>query len=450
MRTGFDPAVRLVEREYVTNPPRMKTSTPNLPRAGKYFRESVASAAAIFSGNGFLAGFLGAPREPFVLLGDANTLAAIERIGIRAQTNDVVVNLGAPLRLDDALVARAVPQIPRGLEHLVVVGGGTLNDLGKLIAHERDSRLTLVASCASMNGWLSPNASLVRGGNKISVPAVAPAQVLLDDALLGAAPRELTAAGFSDALSGLFACRDWLLASHADLAPYDADVADGVRRSLAPLGAALDADGFDVSSSLAALIDALLAGGLAMDAAHTSAPASGAEHLVAHAIDLHELGRGLPPTLHGHAVAAGSLLVAALWDVIDQGRFGLPVALSADGRITALCTWLPTMTEAAPSIVRAKLTREATRPSAIDLAAMASAAPELPRVDRLRGWLTCAGAPTTAAFLSLDRAFFHSALLCARDLRDRYTVFDLAFALGVLPGRADEVLTRSGLFAVCT
>jgi glycerol-1-phosphate dehydrogenase [NAD(P)+] len=449
MRTGFDPAVRLVEREYVTNPPRMKTSTPNLPRAGKYFRASVASSAAIFSGNGFLSGFLGAAREPFVLLGDANTLAAFERIGVRPQSNDVVVNLGAPLRLDDPLVERALPQIPRGLDHLVVVGGGTLNDLGKLIAHELGSRLTLVASCASMNGWISPNASIVRGGNKISVAAVAPAQVLLDDALLGAAPGDLTAAGFSDALSGLFACRDWLLAAHADLATYDADVAEGVQRSLAPLAAALDADGFDASSILAALIDALLAGGLAMDAAHTSAPASGAEHLVAHAIDLHELAQGLPPTLHGHAVAAGSLLVAALWDVIVEGRFGLPMPLSADARITALCTWLPTMTEAAPSIVRAKLTREATRPPAVDLAALASAAPELPRVERLRGWLSCAGAPTTAASLGLDRAFFKTALLCARDLRDRYTVFDLAFALGVLPARADDVLTRSGLFAEC-
>jgi hypothetical protein len=47
-----------------------------------------------------------------------------------------------------------------------------------------------------------------------------------------------------------------------------------------------------------------------------------------------------------------------------------------------------------------------------------------------------------------DASFLHAALLLARDMRDRTTVFDLAHDLGVLPARAHEVVARSGLAGV--
>ena len=421
--------------------------TPNLPSAGKYFPPGVDVDSAIIQGKRAVFSFLAGAPNPLVFVGDANTLAAFARIGPWARPGDVVVDLGAVTRLDEALVERASASLPIGLTQLVAVGGGTINDLCKIIAAASGARLSLVATCASMNGWVSPNASIVRGGNKVSVPAIAPHDLLLVDELLREAPRELTAAGVADALCGFFSCRDWQLSAAADDASFDASIAACVVQSLAPLVASLEAHPLDASNVHAALVDALLAGGVSMAAAHSSAPASGAEHVIAHAIDLRELAHGAPPSLHGHAVAIGTLLVAALWEVLlDHPASPAPMQ-SRERRVQSLSAWLPTMRDAAPAIVDAKVTRELRRPDPLVILASTTRAAPLPTVARLRAWFTAVECPTHAAALHVDETFLRDALLCARDLRDRYTVLDLAYAIGVLPARIDEVIARSRLCA---
>ena len=359
--------------------------------------------------------------------------------------DDAVIDLGPVGRLDDALVAELRQRLPPGPLHLVLVGGGTLNDLGKLIAAERGCTLSLVATCASMNGWLSSNASVVRAGNKLSVEAKSPEFVVLDDDLLRSAPMRLTAAGVADALAGAFALRDWELAACAGDPSFDAVVCDAVARSLEPLTRALDGTSFSVDSMHSALIEALLTGGLAMNAARSSAPASGGEHLVAHAIDLREFAAHERPSLHGFAVAIGCLLVAALWEIMDEVTFTAPTAITPSSRIDALCTWLPPMAHASAAIVDKKCAREATTLAAANVWERATNTPAVPSVATLRARLLRAEVPTRAASLGLDEAFLMGALASARDLRDRYTVFDLAFALGVLPVHSARVIERSGL-----
>ncbi|RYH03669.1 MAG: hypothetical protein EON57_09600 [Alphaproteobacteria bacterium] len=48
--------------------------------------------------------------------------------------------------------------------------------------------------------------------------------------------------------------------------------------------------------------------------------------------------------------------------------------------------------------------------------------------------LTAAGAPSTPQSIHLDRTFYDAALTHARDIRNRYTVLDLAAASGRLAG----------------
>jgi glycerol-1-phosphate dehydrogenase [NAD(P)+] len=430
----------------------MKPSSTNEIRPGKYFARSLGEPSAVFLGNSLVSDTIFRSEEPLLFLGDANTLAALWRVGAGARAGDRVVDLGQPLRLDDTLfsAARQLVGADDG-RHLVAVGGGTINDLAKLLAAESGRSFTLVASCASMNGWTSANASIVRNGNKISVPAVAPQRVLLDEALLRGAPKDLTAAGFADAVCGGFACRDWLLAHLADGVAYDASIASAVERSLAPLRAGL-ANATPLEALLPCLVDALLTGGLAMTEAHTSSPASGAEHLVAHAIDLLEIARGAAPTLHGHAVAVGTLLVAALWEVVGEHLGSVRVAAApaprapSSVRADALGAFLPTLAKEARALVHAKEAREAARlPVHARCTTLTQLAP-MPSVAEVRRWLTHAGAPTRAREVGIERAFAKAALSSACDMRDRTTVLDLAYDLGVLPARAEEVLTRSGLF----
>ena len=438
----------------------MKACSTNPTRAGKYFLRPVGEATRVDDGPCAANSLIAAGSGPAVFLGDHNTLAAFFCGGVRVRAADRVVDLGAPRRLDDALLAhgRAALGAQTGEYALVAVGGGTVGDLAKLLAAERGGNFVLAATCASMNGWLSPNASILRGGTKQSVAAVAPTRLVLDDAILDAAPPALRAAGIADALAGAWACRDWHLAHFADAAPFDSVVADAVLASLDPLVAALRANAAPtVAASGAvrsALVDALLAGGLAMREAHTSSPASGAEHLVAHAVELHEVATGAPASFHGLAVGIGTLLVAALWEVILASRALFPSTPassdlgSVSARTDALSAWFPAIAPSAREVVAQKFARESERPDPRGLLERSLlAGPGPGTVAAARADLISAGAPVRANALGLSAAFLKRALLHGRDLRDRYTVFDLAYALGVLPDRADDVVDRSGLCA---
>lgn len=433
----------------------MKPSSTNETHPGKYFARPPAATTSVFAGKSLVTRAISEASDPLLFLGDANTLAALWRVGAGARSGDRVVDLGEPLRLDDALLSAARERVGASDgRHLIAVGGGTLNDLAKVLSAEARRPFSLFATCASMNGWVSSNASIVRGGNKISVAARAPVHVLLDDDLLATAPEPLVGAGLADALCGPFACRDWHLAHLADGTSYDAEIIDAVLRSLAPLTRELER-GASHAAVAPALTDALLVGGIAMSEAHSSAPASGAEHLVAHALDLLEIARGERPTLHGRAVAVGTILVAALWEVIAEHLASTPArgivaraATEPDERAAAVAAWLPTLAPEAMAIVQAKQRREATRRSLDALCTDLRALPALPKVAQVRCWLQAAGAPTHVAAVHRDASFLHAALLLARDMRDRTTVFDLAYDLGVLPARADEVVARSGLAGV--
>ena len=53
-------------------------------------------------------------------------------------------------------------------------------------------------------------------------------------------------------------------------------------------------------------------------------------------------------------------------------------------------------------------------------------------IERLRAALEAAGAPTTGAELGLPSAFYREAVRHAREIRDRYSILDLAGDAGLL------------------
>ncbi|MCA9528329.1 MAG: hypothetical protein KC549_18720, partial [Myxococcales bacterium] len=64
---------------------------------------------------------------------------------------------------------------------------------------------------------------------------------------------------------------------------------------------------------------------------------------------------------------------------------------------------------------------------------------------RLRAPLLACGAPASLRDLGSSRADGARVLRLARDIRDRLTVLDVAFDLGLLPGAADDLLVEAGV-----
>ena len=189
---------------------------------------------------------------------------------------------------------------------VVGIGGGRTLDVAKYAASITGLPMVSVATNLAHDGIASPVASLEHDGRKGSYGVQMPIAVVVDIDYVRRCPPEQLRSGVGDALSNLSALADWELASRERGEPFDG-VAAALARAAAEsvLGRK---DGFDSDGFLTALAEALVLSGLAMAAAGSSRPCSGACHEISHAID------ALYPdkATHGEQVALGALFASFL------------------------------------------------------------------------------------------------------------------------------------------
>ena len=211
--------------------------------------------------------------------------------------------------------ARAVAKAARraGAQAVVAVGGGRCLDVGKLAAAGAGIAFVAIPTQLSHDGICSPVSVLPKlaGGVTESVEAVAPRLAFFSRPTLLGSPLAAMRAGIGDLISNPLALLDWELAAGAGLEQVEACARQLSLDAFGLVEPLLDrpfgAD--DVTPNhIGRLADALGMSGLAMTAAGTSRPASGAEHKISHAID--ELFGGRAH--HGVQVALASLLSATL------------------------------------------------------------------------------------------------------------------------------------------
>jgi glycerol-1-phosphate dehydrogenase [NAD(P)+] len=196
-----------------------------------------------------------------------------------------------------------------GATLLAGVGGGRVIDTVKLAAARADLDFISVPTTISHDGISSPVASLTGAGHgRHSYAATMPSGIVIDLAVIGSAPARTLRAGTGDLLSNLMAILDWELAADRGRAAFDSFssmIAEKAARSI------LEIDDLGAAGSHEILAKGLLLSGLAMAAAGTSRPCSGAEHLISHSLD-RLLGERA--AMHGEQVAVGSLFTAAAHD----------------------------------------------------------------------------------------------------------------------------------------
>ena len=199
---------------------------------------------------------------------------------------------------------RLFADLPKGVSAVVGVGGGKALDVAKYVAFLGRLPYYAVPTSLSNDGFCSPQSSLTIHGKRRSLPAALPYGVVVDTAVCGNAPRNLTLSGVGDLVAKFTAIRDWKLAFHQVGEPIDdfaAMLSDGSIYSYMS-HPAFDAEG------LRLLATGLMLNGIAMEVCGTSRPASGAEHLISHALD----ASSERPRLHGLQVGIASYIVCIL------------------------------------------------------------------------------------------------------------------------------------------
>ena len=199
----------------------------------------------------------------------------------------------------------------------VSVGAGTINDLVKQAASELALPYLCVPTAASVDGYTSFGAALLKDGFKQTLPCEAPRCVVADTGVLARAPAWLSSSGFADLAGKTTAGADWIIAdTAADFGAKGADRIDPKAWAMVQHGLrgylwqSINAARGD-ADAIGALFEALAVTGFAMQYARNSRPVSGAEHLFAHVWEMEDLSLNGTPVTHGHKVAMGTLAVTA-------------------------------------------------------------------------------------------------------------------------------------------
>jgi glycerol-1-phosphate dehydrogenase [NAD(P)+] len=227
----------------------------------------------------------------------------------------------------DQAADTAAHVIAESVTLVVGVGGGRVIDTAKLAAARTSVDFISVPTAISHDGISSPVASLrQKDGTRESYAAAMPAGIVVDVAVSCSAPERAVRAGVGDLASNLTAILDWRLADRRGRDRFDAFSAMIAESAARPV---VDLEDLGTAESHEILAKGLLLSGLAMAAAGTSRPCSGAEHLISHSLD-HLLGADA--AMHGEQVALGALVSAAAHDPRLHAtlrevftRLGLPV-----------------------------------------------------------------------------------------------------------------------------
>lgn len=189
------------------------------------------------------------------------------------------------------------------------IGGGKVIDAAKYAAYLRKLPFISVPTSSSSDGFSSASASLTVNDRRTSVPARMAYGIVADTDVIKSAPEKYLYSGIGDMVSKITALYDWI---------YEAHCGHGEVNDFAVMIAKKAVNSFvrtpfqDIHEDLflRELLDSLAMSGIANEIAGSSAPTSGSEHLISHALDkLLE-----HPQLHGVQVGIATYLMSRVQD----------------------------------------------------------------------------------------------------------------------------------------
>jgi len=198
---------------------------------------------------------------------------------------------------------------------IVGIGGGKVIDAAKYLGFLKALPVISVPTTLSNDGICSPVSVLIdENGKKQSIRSTMPIAVIGNLDIIKKSPIKYISAGIGDMLAKISSLKDWRLA-HEDIGENIDDTAyllmhTAVMNLLRKLKYEIDnIDDVLNESFLNELFYALTISGISMYITGSSRPASGAEHMISHAIDYlypHKSG------IHGFQVAYGTLITEVL------------------------------------------------------------------------------------------------------------------------------------------
>ena len=185
-----------------------------------------------------------------------------------------------------------------------------------------------------MNGYLSSTASLKIQGLKKTLAAKSPTYAVFDIDILANSPKRLTKSGIFDVTCSYLIENDWLLSHYLKMDDnlYDKFYFDVQRPFLENLQNNLTENFDHINND--DLLSLLIITGILMNFCQNSNPASQAEHLIAHLLEMQKSFK--KELYHGEQVLIGCLLSYNLQKYIMQNFNNIILTLKTDIKFTKI------------------------------------------------------------------------------------------------------------------
>lgn len=276
---------------HIAIPALLKIGPGALGELGTYLKDLQLEKVVILFGNGLI--------EMFGM----DVMKSLAEMGIDVleyQELDTV-------RLED-LTSLAF-SMPAKTQAVIGIGGGKVIDAAKYCGFLRNLAFISIPTSASSDGFSSASASLLVEGRRKSVPARLAYGIVVDTQIIKSAPKKFIYSGIGDMVSKITALYDWKFEEEHGYGKVN-DFATMIAKKAVNSFVRTPFESIEEDLFIKELLDSLAMSGIANEIAGSSAPTSGSEHLISHALDkmLEQ------PQLHGIQVGIATYLMSVVQD----------------------------------------------------------------------------------------------------------------------------------------
>ena len=242
-----------------------------------------------------------------VVVYDTNIYKLTEGKHVKADQEIVLEANG--LRSEDVLIEEMMTKLDNP-EVIVAFGAGTIMDFGRYPAYKLGIPFVAIPTLASSDGFTANICSVILDGQKKSIPMCAPVLVVADLDIIKGAPARLVASGINDILAKYVSLVDWRISKLVCGEYYCPMVAELAEEALDIMRKAADKYIATGVADHEAMTMAQMKSGITMQLLNHSRAASGAEHLMAHLVEMHPPRFEGAEGIHGECVGVGTYLCA--------------------------------------------------------------------------------------------------------------------------------------------
>jgi glycerol-1-phosphate dehydrogenase [NAD(P)+] len=350
---------------------------------------------------------------------------------------------------DEYWVGSAVMHMQPDCDGVIAVGSGVVNDIGKMLASLTRLPYVIVGTAPSMDGYASATSSMTRSGLKLSINTKAADVIIGDTDILCQAPMRMLRAGLGDMIAKYVSICEWRIAHIITGEYYCEEVAQLIRSALQQCVDGAEGLMRREKDAVQAVFEGLVIGGVAMNYAGCSHPASGNEHYISHIVDMRAVEFGTAEDLHGIQCAIGTLQTLRLYEKLltvkpdKEKALAHAAAFDYEAWAQQLRAFLGKGAESVialearegkydPKAHAARLERILENWDALlDIIRQ-----ELPPAHQVEQLLIQIGAPTTLPQIGVEAGLESMIFRATKDIRDKYVLSRLLWDLGIL----DEML----------